>query len=1212
MGLNLRVGPRLEVLAEALATELSEPSEDPFLTEVLAVPGDGVRSWLMDQLSHRLGTGAVENPQESGGIAANIEVVFPAKVVGRALAGDLDYHAVISSWSVGPLTWAIHDLLCSRGAELGIEGDLQRARSLADQFDRYALHRVEMVRAWESGRDLDPAGRPLPEGLRWQPQLWRALVQRLGPLSGPAAMAEATNRLRLGRITADLPPRVFLFGLASLPTPHLRVLAALATQIEVEMFVPTFSLRVWREIRDLVAGPRIVWPIERALDPSAQVARNLIGSQWGRTSREAQLILATTVAEESGAVITELAADVQAVALTEDRPHTLLSRIQTDLRGDLPLPGVIGQVTPEISPLIFDPTDRSITWHRCHGPARQAEVLRDLVRSLLEERDEGDEGGHPRFEPRDIAVLCADPSIAAPLISAAFSTDAASSPDATGDSGEKAGGSPIPIRLADRSLREESSLFAAVSGLLDLCEGRFRATDLLGFAALEPVRNRYGWGSADLGRIAGWIDDTAIRWGLSERHQTSFGLPAGLGVHTWRSGLDQLLLGAVMGDYNLSSQQVDSPLVDLAHPGIEGDLVGLVGGLAEMVRHLDDLDAAFAAVRTPLEWCRVLSDAVREICILPEDQAWQWQRFDTQMRSFLEEARVGEDPVSEAVTSDELAELFRARLVGSAGRVRFGSGAVTVSSLTAQRGVPHRVIVIYGLDGDLGAGSGRADDLISSQPCVGDRDPRAELRAQLLDAVMAATERLIIINTGRDITSNEEVPPAVPLAELADLINASAIPATADARPVSAQITIDHPRHGWGARNFELGAMIPDEVWGFQIADLNAAVTRRDRRAAHSPTVRWADLGAEHTAVDSPAIRLADLERTLGNPLETYLTERLGVSLPRSGDEVEDLIPLSVSSLSGWHLRRMLLDERLRAGSQWSQEELQRWSQRQRRKGAVPPLLFGSTAIEEAGNTVDLLIAAAFPEPEPGSGTPPDSGLDAPTEQREVRLDLNGLQIHGTVGNIKGSRIVEIHPGKVKAEHFLQGWLRLMVLTCAEPQVDWELTLVGVDKSSSGKMRPDSVTMRCTDPAAALGSLSTVVELYRVALQSPVVAPAATTMGFATGGLKAAREAWDGYSAHSGDRNNRWVRYAYGRLDFGDLMEIAPTHFETGPNWIAADSRIECWAERIWGSVAESLGAPEVPDGVKESWLMRWVRKVWHAVTGSESTEASDLGVSDD
>lgn len=1207
MGLNLRVASNLEVLAEALAAELSVPLEDPFLTEVLAVPGDGVRSWLMDQLSRRLGATDQDHVFAPDGIAANIEVVFPATVVKRALAGDTDLHEVMSAWSVGPLTWAIHDLFQSDGAKIGIEGDLQRARSLADQFDRYGMHRVEMVRSWESGRDLDPLGRPLPEGFRWQPQLWRALLQRLGPLSGPGAMAEATNRLRLGRIAPALPPRVFIFGLTSIPIPHLRVLLALSTQIEVEMFVPTWSLKVWREVRDLACASRLVWPIERNSDPVAQVTQHPFGSQWGRTSRDAQLLLAAALAEEPGARISEIDESSLMPRFSVGQ-SSLLLRIQTDLRSDITPPGSIGQDPRSLSPMIFDPADRSMTWHRCHGPTRQAEVLRDLVRGLLEECDDR---GLPQFEPRDIAVLCADPAVSAQLISAAFGSDAA--------------GSEIPIRLADRSLRQESSLFEAVSALLDLCEGRFRASDLLAFAALEPVRTRFGWESADLGRIAGWIEDTGVRWGLEEYHQTAHGLPAGLGVHTWRAGLDQLLLGAVMGDRALFGQGSDSPLADLAHPGIEGDLVGLVGGLAEMVDHLVHFDGVLAAVRTPSEWGEILADVVRKICLLPDDQAWQWQSFDAQITALLADARVGVDPVTAEVSADEMADLFRARLVGSPGRVRFGTGAVTVSSLTAQRGVPHRVVVIHGLDGDHGAGTGRADDLIAAQPCVGDRDPRTELRAQLLDAVLAASERLIIINTGRNITSNEEVPDAVPLAELADLIDATAILADREAGPVSARIALQHPRHGWGSRNFQPGAMVAEGAWGFQVADLEAAVMRSERgEAAGSPAgsvARWADLPAEQTVETLPVIHLADLKRTLGNPLETYLSERLGIVLPRSGEEIKDLISLSTSALGKWRLRWMLLEERLQVGTTWSDEELTRWSQRQRRRGTVPPLLFGSSAIEEASEDVEALIAAAF--------TDSGSDLGIPPEQRDVRLDVDGVQIHGTISNIRGSRIVEIYPGAVKAKHLLDGWIRLMVLSCAEPLVSWNLTLVGLDPNSSkskSKSRADSVSLTCHDPATARRALATVVELHRIALQTPVVAPSATTMAFATGGVVEAGKAWEGFSEHSSDRNDRWVRYAFGRLDFGDLMDRPPTEFERGPDWIDAGSQIECWAVRIWKTVAESLEIPEPPDGetaepldgeaveppdgAKESWIMKWVRKILLAIVATDSSQPDHEGAS--
>ena len=751
--------------------------------------------------------------------------------------------------------------------------------------------------------------------------------------------------------------------------------------------------------------------------------------------------------------------------------------------------------------------------------------------------------------------------------------------------------------------------------MLDLLEGRFRASDLLSFAALEPVRARYGWDLVDLGRIATWVEETGIRWGLEERHQTAFGLPPGLGVHTWRAGLDQLVVGAVMGDRSLVGEQVSSPqtpredsegeasegevgesvLSDLAHPGIEGDVAILVGSLAEMVQHLAAMDEACSTVSTAADWCQMLTSSVRQMCVVSEDEAWQWRRFDDQINGLLAEAQVaGEHPIA-PVTAVEMAELFRARLQGSAGRVRFGTGAVTVSSLTAQRGVPHQIVVIFGLDGDLGAGSGRAEDLIAAQPCLGDRDPRSELRAQLLDAVMAASQRLIIVSTGRNITSNEEVPPAVPLAELADLIDATAMGPDASSPPVSEMIVVQHPRHGWGSRNFVSGAMIPHSPWGFQLADLEAARERRERQGEIGSHDRWQVLPPHPTETPTPLVLLSDLERTLRNPLETYLAGRLGVVLPRSADQMDDLIPLRGSHLKAWQLRQALLEERLRVGSRWSVADAQRWSRVQRRRGSVPPLSFGTAAIEEASRSVDVLIQEAFGDR--------IEDLDLQREQRALSLKQETTEIQGVITNLRGSRLLEIRPGLVRAEHLLQGWLRLMLLTCAEPQTQWQLTIVGLDTSAKSGPKPASVTMSPRDHESALAALQTVLELHMIASQTPVIAPAGTTMALATGGPEAGRTAWEGYASSSSDSQDRWVRFAYGRIDFADLLEITPNKFESGPQWSEAGSQVQRWADLMWTTVAQSLVPPpsldpEEAGGIKESWLMRLIRKIWPTAAG--------------
>ena len=116
------------------------------------------------------------------------------------------------------------------------------------------------------------------------------------------------------------------------------------------------------------------------------------------------------------------------------------------------------------------------------------------------------------------------------------------------------------------------------------------------------------------------------------------------------------------------------------------------------------------------------------------------------------------------------------RLRGRPTRAGFRTGSLTVCTLVPMRSVPHRVVVLLGLDdGVFPRTSGvDGDDVLARDPRLGERDVRSEDRQLLLDAVLSAGERLVVLHTGADPVSGRARPPAVPVGELLDVVEAMA------------------------------------------------------------------------------------------------------------------------------------------------------------------------------------------------------------------------------------------------------------------------------------------------------------------------------------------------------------------------------------------------------------------------------------------------------
>ena len=153
------------------------------------------------------------------------------------------------------------------------------------------------------------------------------------------------------------------------------------------------------------------------------------------------------------------------------------------------------------------------------------------------------------------------------------------------------------------------------------------------------------------------------------------------------------------------------------------------------------------------------------------------------------------------------------------------------------RSVPHRVVCLLGLDD--GAFPRKAhrdgDDLMLADPHVGDRDTRTEDRQMLLDALLAATDRLIVTYTGNDERTNVAAP-AGGSGRASCSTSSIARCASKGGGDARARVVVRHPLQPFDPRNFARGRDRARAA--VELRPGRAGRGARDRRAARRATSR--------------------------------------------------------------------------------------------------------------------------------------------------------------------------------------------------------------------------------------------------------------------------------------------------------------------------------------------------------------------------------------
>jgi exodeoxyribonuclease V gamma subunit len=846
--LVLHTSNRLEALFDDLAAVVSRPLPSVLQPETIVVQSLGMGRWLALELA------------KGQGICANVQFPFPGKFLSDLFRLVLPATPEGKQFDRQIMTWRLMDLLpkmaerpefeAVRHYVSGEQRNLKRfqlASKVADAFSQYLAFRPQMILDWDAGKEV-----------HWQAVLWREL-SREGQHQGlhqPALGRKLAETLKGGgAVLKQLPSRISIFGLSTLPRFYLELLEVLAQYIEVHLLLMEPTPHWWQDI------------------VSAREEGNILKRQPNRTAEDLHLERGNTLLASMGKLgrdflgfVAELQTAVYEEKFIEPRGHTMLSSIQEDIF-NLRDPA---QKTPIAA------NDRSVQLHSCHNEMRELEVLHDQLLALLSE--------NPDLQPQDIVVMMPDVATYAPFIEAVF--------DAPEVQNQR-----IPYSIADRTARVENGVIDTFLSILELTGSRFGASSLLNILESPTVLGRFNLVQADLETIRVWMDKAGIRWGIDAAHRKRIGLPA-FAQNTWREGLDRLLLGYALagGDAQLFKNM-------LPCDEIEGGLAETFGNFFEFTSRIFQTTADLETARTLQAWQIVLCEVVDRFFDPTEDV----EREMLQVRRVLE--ALGEAGAASGLEETVELDVLLAFLSGAFGSAISGSGflvgAVTFCALKPMRSIPFKVIALLGMNGTAYPRKPVVTgfDLIAENPQPGDRSVRDEDRYLLLEALLSARAVFYVSYVGQSIKDNSALPPSVLVSELLDYLDRRfEMPDQGLARE---HLLTKHRLHPF---NVDYFSQQDEGLFSYSFDNCRAGEVGRRVRSAPRAFVSGPVTEPEE---EWRTVDIDNLIAFFRNPAQFFIKKRLGITLPRRSGTLQEREPFALDGLTQYEIEQDLLGKAL-------------------------------------------------------------------------------------------------------------------------------------------------------------------------------------------------------------------------------------------------------------------------------------------------------------
>ncbi len=601
------------------------------------------------------------------------------------------------------------------------------AKIITNTFEEYFLYRPEFIcKWWELNPVTNNSIKDLPNEVQWQPILLNLLKKNINSEPVTLQIKNVINMLKQNKNSLnrfDLPKQLRIFGISSLAPIQIELIQALSSVVDVKIYLLTPCQDLWKRCKDRRKALGYAWkaPIEGSwLLKAPRLEANL-----GRMGAEFQQLLEGSGEYQLGEFKEEdLFARPVKIAQNNGEEPTLLEQLQESLIENNPNWKLHRNIT-----------DNSLMFMPCPGQRRQIQLIRDQIIQWLAE-DES-------LQPRDILIMTPQIEKLAPLVGSIFNDVVATKVN-------------LPWKITDRTQLEKPGLIEFILELFNIASGRLTSINLDQLLSNQVIQSQFNFSQEDLDKMIDCLQQTGFISGVDENERN------GDKTHSLSWCLERWLIGLVLPSRpGIAPNNIApfSPIFSI------DEISKWWGILSQICKYLQEMRCP----RNCTEWVKLLKLIVLDCFSGEGDWIWERELFHSLLNDWQKD--VGECELE--IETSIVKNIIQESLSLESGRFGHRSGKITISALEPMRAIPHKAIIIMGVDESIFPQNKYRPgfNLLEHKRLLGDPKPNEQDRYALLEALMSCRQKLLITWNSRDEKSGERLAPPAPIQQWIDYLS---------------------------------------------------------------------------------------------------------------------------------------------------------------------------------------------------------------------------------------------------------------------------------------------------------------------------------------------------------------------------------------------------------------------------------------------------------